>query len=299
MLSLISSSFIYTEHRNTMQPNATHSNPLQRTTTLPFPTVVHYPGHFHSMIRWESYDLNELLPVFNQKIRIFYLKRSYTLWGESYILSTYYTIFACAGQQSISSFDRKNGMQVESFPEPGDAFLDLPRTLRWYLLLSATHCNISATHCSSVSIQQYSTKHTAIHWTRRRLFESTLHTVLVHTRILTATHYNTLQHVATHCCSVSQRTPHSALVHTWILTATHCSKLQHTIAVWLLQCDAVYIALCAGIYWTCAMMKGTTKLPCCWYCNTLQYIATHWNALQHTGTHCNTLQHAATHCITR
>eukprot|EP00277_Geminigera_cryophila_P007953 CAMPEP_0179433382 /NCGR_PEP_ID=MMETSP0799-20121207/17805_1 /TAXON_ID=46947 /ORGANISM="Geminigera cryophila, Strain CCMP2564" /LENGTH=598 /DNA_ID=CAMNT_0021211323 /DNA_START=174 /DNA_END=1969 /DNA_ORIENTATION=- len=34
------------------------------------------------------------------------------------------------GQQSISSFDRKNGMKVESFPEPGDAFLDLPRTLR-------------------------------------------------------------------------------------------------------------------------------------------------------------------------
>jgi len=273
MLSLISSSFTYTEHRNTMQPNATHSNPLQRTTTLPFPTVVHYPGHFHSMIRWESYNLNELLPVFNQKIRVFYLKRSYTLSGESYILSTYYTIFACAGQQSISSFDRKNGMKVESFPEPGDAFLDLPRTLRWYLLLSATHCNISATHCSSVSIQHTSTHFNTLQYTEPggvflNLPCTLCWYILEYSPQLTTTHYNTLQRIV----AVFRSVPRT--LHWYTLE----SSLQHTAAncSTLLQCDC------------CSVMRCTLH-------SVLVYIerVLWWRGLQSfhvagTATHCNT-----------
>jgi len=80
--------------------------------------------------------------------------------------------------------------------------------------------------------------------------------------LMTATHYNILQHIcnsgATHC---------NTLQH----TATHCNTLQHT---------------------------SSTLQHTATYCNTLRHSATLCNTLQHPATLCNTLyilQPTATH----
>jgi len=70
-----------------------------------------------------------------------------------------------------------------------------------------------------------------------------------HTRLLSATHCNTLQHPATPC---NTKIPlrHACCCYLQH-TATHCNTLQQTAT----------------------------------HCNTLQHTAIHWNTLQHTATH--------------
>ena len=82
---------------------------------------------------------------------------------------------------------------------------------------------------------------------------------LKHTRSLTATHCNTLQHPAT---------PYNTrgIQHIrFILYHTHNSQPHESLALS--------------------------------HCNTLQHTATQCNTLQHTATHCNTQQHTATHVV--
>ena len=79
----------------------------------------------------------------------------------------------------------------------------------------------------------------------------------------TTTHFNTLQHTATHCSE-----------NVWLCSApptTHCNTLQHAAT----RCNT--------------LQHAATR------CNTLQ---PHYNTLQHFATHCNTLHHNATRCNT-
>jgi len=103
------------------------------------------------------------------------------------------------------------------------------------------------------------------------------------------THYNILQHTATHCTTLqrtatrSQATSFSARKH----TATHCNTLQRHLMVPIVR----FVARDA---W-----PGQTTL-----CNTLQHFAIYRSTLQHTVTNtlqstatlCNTLQHSAALC---
>ena len=80
-----------------------------------------------------------------------------------------------------------------------------------------------------------------------------------------ATQSNTLQHTATHCNTLLQR------------TATHWKNLSETSQL-------------TGLGRERLTLQHTAT-----HCNTLQHTATHCNTLQHTATHCNTLQHTATY----
>ena len=121
--------------------------------------------------------------------------------------------------------------------------------------------------------------------------------ILQHTA---TTHYNTLQHTATHCtrerqntcvgnvlslkCLVTATHCNNSLQH----TATHCSTLQHTAT----RCTRERQNTCVGNVLS-LQHTATTR------CNTLQHTATHHNTLQHIATHCNILQHTAeSHCNT-
>ena len=102
-------------------------------------------------------------------------------------------------------------------------------------------------------------------------------------KIMSHSHCNALQHIATHCkmrmCSKCKN--HVVLQH----DLTHCKTLQHT---------AIHCSTLQHTATHCNTLQHTAT-----HCNTLQYTATHCNTLQHTARHCNTLQHTATHCNTR
>jgi len=104
-----------------------------------------------------------------------------------------------------------------------------------------------------------------------------------------ATHYNTLQHTATHCNTLQQQTAtrwfhktprkrYPSSRH----TAAHCNTLQHI------------SAHCSTLQHTAA--RCSTLQHKATQCNTVQHGATHYNTLQHTATHI--APHTATHCNT-
>jgi len=87
----------------------------------------------------------------------------------------------------------------------------------------------------------------------------------------TATHCNTLQHIATHCNTHITNGPQFTTRSSW-LSEPHCNRAQRKSGF---QCARTSPVL---------------------YCNTLQHTATHCstlqrNTLQQTATHCSTLQH--------
>jgi len=86
-----------------------------------------------------------------------------------------------------------------------------------------------------------------------------------HSRCVSPTHCNTLQH----SCNILQH------------TATHCSILQHT--------ATLSVSLSTAMH--CNALHHAAP-----HCTTLQHTATYCDILRHTTTHCNILQHTATHC---
>jgi len=112
---------------------------------------------------------------------------------------------------------------------------------------------------------------------------------------VTASHYNTLQHAATHCNTL-QYQPHSkgqelckwgrevtaTYCNTLEYTATHCNTLQHT---------ATHCMTLEHTATSAAFKKATIlEVRDGGNCNTLQHTTT-----QHTATPCNIRQHAAIH----
>jgi len=94
---------------------------------------------------------------------------------------------------------------------------------------------------------------------------------LCHTLHLTTTHYNILQHPATHCNKSHFTYPHDALCSTLQFTAFKCNTLPHTVS----DCHT--------------MPQTTTNLiatfPYSALCNTLHHDAPRCNTLQRTETH--------------
>ena len=97
---------------------------------------------------------------------------------------------------------------------------------------------------------------------------------------ITATHCNTLRHMATHCntrAALPASTNHCTILQ---YTATHCNTLQHT-----------------------AMHRNTLQHTCSPAplsksngSRVRRLLCAHCITLQHTATHCITLKHSATHC---
>jgi len=106
---------------------------------------------------------------------------------------------------------------------------------------------------------------------------------------LTATHYDSLQHITTHCNTL--KTLQYTAIHskTQQHTATHCNTLHpliynlHTTHSNTQQHTATH----------CNILQHTAT-----HCNTLHPTESHYNTLQHTEPHCNTPHHTATHCDT-
>ena len=114
-------------------------------------------------------------------------------------------------------------------------------------------------------------------------------------RIFAATHCNTLQHTATHTCSMT---------HVCMQRGMSLAYLWHDSFI-CVTCLAFVVAvpgmlpknrMSPTLY--CNALEHNTLQRTATQCNALQNNATHRIALQRTVTHCNTLQHTATHCNT-
>jgi len=107
---------------------------------------------------------------------------------------------------------------------------------------------------------------------------ATISNTLQHNESWHSSHCTTLQHTATHC-------------NTRRHTTTHCNTLQQSLRIvatsQLLQHNTTH---CDTLQLT-ATLRHTAI-----HCKTRRHIATHCNTLQHIATHCNTLQHTATLC---